>query len=480
MRPLEIALFLALLLGILALAQPIRRRLPSTVLLEWLASLLPGVALPLAIAQLVVEGYRWQMVSADVLALVVFVVALGRLFQRTGDRVLRGPGVVAAAILVLVLIVVALPPILFPVPVLPALTGPYKVGTVSFDWVDTSRTESYGEVNLQGRRELMVQVWYPAAPASTAKLAPWMDHLDIVGPAIANYIHLPSFMLSHLSLTRTNAYMDVPVAPDEARYPVVVYSHGLNGFRSIIANQMEALASHGFVAVAMDHTYGAMVTVFPDGRVALNNPRALPNDVPPEVYQHASETLEATFAGDIRFVMDRLEQLNDGKYDARFKGKLDVDRIGVYGHSTGGGATILACSLDSRCKAGLGQDAWVVPIPARVVPGPLRQPFLFMRSEVWATGANDARLNELYTGMYSDAYRMTIRGTQHYDFTLLPLLTPLAPYLKLKGPLDGARALRIETDYLLAFFGRYLRGEPSALLGGASRAYPEVIFEKRR
>jgi hypothetical protein len=139
---------------------------------------------------------------------------------------------------------------------------------------------------------------------------------------------------------------------------------------------------------------------------------------------------------------------------------------------------VLACSLDVRCKAGLGMDAWVVPIPKRVVPNPLTQPFLFMRSEVWATKENDARLDELYSELKSSGYRMTIRGTQHYDFTLLPLLTPLAPALKLKGPLDGQRAMQIITEYMLVFFDKHLKNQTVPLLDGGSSAYPEVIFEK--
>jgi len=113
--------------------------------------------------------------------------------------------------------------------------------------------------------------------------------VDIAAPVMANYIHLPSFMLDHLSLTRTNAYPNASVSNKEARYPVVVYSHGWNGFRTINANQMEALASHGYIAVSIDHTYGALVTVFQDGRVVLNNPAALPSNVSEDEAQRARE-----------------------------------------------------------------------------------------------------------------------------------------------------------------------------------------------
>ena len=64
---------------------------------------------------------------------------------------------------------------------------------------------------------------------------------------------------------------------------------------------------------------------------------------------------------------------------------------------------------------------------------------------------------------------------KHYDFTLLPLLTPLAPALGLKGPLSAERVLPITTNYLVAFFDYYLKGTGAVALAG----YPEVSFEQR-
>jgi hypothetical protein len=62
---------------------------------------------------------------------------------------------------------------------------------------------------------------------------------------------------------------------------------------------------------------------------------------------------------------------------------------------------------------------------------------------------------------------------------MLPLLTPLAPMLGLKGPIEGYRGMQIITDYLTAFFDQALKGQPSPLLAGSSTSYPEVTFEKR-
>lgn len=470
MRPLEIAILLllaALLAGPLLPARPRWWR--------WL----PFVTLLVLGAHVLAEGARWQMLPAYALAALFAILSLWRA-RRAPPAVPRrrwraiGLGVLG----VLMLLLAALPPVVFPVPDIPAPGGPYKVGTRVFDLVDPARDEIYTPAP-NDKREIMVQVWYPAEPAAGARTGEWMGRIDMAGPAMAHYLHLPSFALDHAALVRTNSYPDAPLAGAQARYPVVIYSHGWNGFRAVNTNQMEALASHGYIAVGIDHSYGAMVTVFGDGRVAMNNPATLPDDAPPDVYQRASEVLEEVFAEDVQFVIGRLGAMNAGALAPDFAGRLDLERLGLFGHSTGGGAITLVCSRDPRCKAGLGMDAWLVPVPRTIIPGPLRQPFLFMRSEVWASAKNDARLAELYGGLAGPGYRMTIRGTKHYDFTLLPLLSPLAPTLGLKGPLDGDRTIQIITNYLLAFFDHHLKGMPAPLLDGPRAGYPEVVFARK-
>ena len=455
--------------------------LPPGVSSRWVEAV-PLVAGVLVIPHLILEGYRWQMVPAYALTAGLCGVSLWRLAHlkpRPG-----APGRARASLRsglgALLIVVIALPPVFVPVPVTPDPGGPYAIGTLAFDWVDASRDEIYAPGPAPaGKREIMVQVWYPAFPAPGAQTGPWMDRLDVVGPAIATYLHLPPFLLDHAALVRTHSYPNAQVSNAQARYPVVIYSHGWNGFRTINTNQLEALASRGYVAVSIDHTYGALVTVFGDGRVALNNPKALPQGSPPAEYQQASETLEGVYAADLGFVLDQLKRLDIGEMDQRLAGRLDLERIGLFGHSTGGGAVVLACSRDPRCKAGLGMDAWVVPVPDAVIAGGLGQPFLFMRSEVWATDRNNARLDRLYSGLKLGGYRMTIRGTRHYDFVMLGMLTPLAPALGLKGPIEGYRGMQVITDYLVAFFDQTLKGRPSSLLDGPSRQYPEVVLERR-
>ena len=62
--------------------------------------------------------------------------------------------------------------IFLPVFRLPALTGPYKVGTQTRHIVDEGRRLIRFSDRPGGPRELVIQIWYPADP-SARNLASW-------------------------------------------------------------------------------------------------------------------------------------------------------------------------------------------------------------------------------------------------------------------------------------------------------------------
>ena len=467
MRPLELLLFLPLFLLLIPFPRALQRR--TTFLFSGAADLI-------LVLHLLFEGYRWQMVPAYALTVILTAFRFIALQKSVPEWLaVAGRGLAALAVAVAVL-----PPLLFPVPRLPEPGGPFAIGTVTYHWTDPARLELYNpDLDApEAPRELMVQLWYPATPAPDAETAPWMDRLDVAGPIVARFLRLPPFFLDHANLVRTHTYPDAPLDPSGGPYPVVMYSHGWTGFRTVNLNRAEALASHGYIVAAVDHTYGAMFTVFDDGRVAPNNPALLPDGPEDAAYFRAAGHIEATYAADLSFVLDQLARLDTGELASPLAGQIDLDRAGLLGHSTGGGAVVLACQQDVRCQAGLAMDAWLMPLPAEALTTPLSQPFLFMRSENWASADNDARLTRVLDGLRGPGYSLTVLGTGHYDFTLLPLLTPLAPALGLKGPLEAGRTLEIITNYLVAFFDQHLKGQPQALLDGSSDAYPEVLIER--
>ena len=123
-------------------------------------------------------------------------------------------------------------------------------------------------------------------------------------------------------------------------------------------------------------------------------------------------------------------------------------------------------------------DAWMTPVTEETLARGLTKPFLFLFSELWPTEKNQAVFDRLQQHSSPASRVVTILGTDHYDFSDLPALTPLAPQLGLKGPIQGARVQTIVNAYSLAFFDQLLKGQATTLLDGPSAAYPEVRFDR--
>jgi predicted dienelactone hydrolase len=465
-RNLEILTALFLFLAILRLIFPKRPK--------W-TEFLPAVALLVVLAQIIFEGYRWQMVPIYGFTLLLFLFSFATLIKPRIKTTVPLWKKLAGVFILLAFFTVSIAlPILLPIPQLPKASGPFKVGTFSMMLTDESRKELYSG-NPNDPRRIMVQVWYPAEPKAGDKVSPWMERADIISPAISRYLGLPSFFLDHLKYARTDAYLDAPVSHAQTTYPVLLFSHGWNGFRSQNTFQVINFASNGYVVVAIDHTYGAVATIFPDGEVAYNNPQALPEGVPDKEYYPIANKLVNQWSGDLGFVLDTLKTMNENDLTHGLTGVMDLEKVGVFGHSTGGGATVEFCERDSRCKAGLGLDAYMSPVSETVLELGLRQPFLFMFSEAWPSVKNWKLFNELFSNS-DHATVMTILGTSHYDFSDLPILSPIAPQLGLKGPLSSERVIKIVGNYPLAFFNQVFYVIPTTLLDGPSAEYPEVVI----
>lgn len=457
MRPLEI-----IIPFLLALYLPWPRPRP------FMITLAPILALILIFVHFYLEGYRWQMIPLYVLT---FLLAISCLIKITSQA--EWTAAVSYTALCLLLFSTALP-ILLPVPKIAAPSGQFEVGTTIYEFTDTARKELYS--GKDEPRRFMAQVWYPAKVTSTAKRSQWMSEPKIYAPAIAGFLSMPSFFLDHLALSVSPAYLDVPLAEAGKPYPVILFSHGWKGFNAQSTGQAVELASHGYVVIAIQHTYGAVITVFPDGTVALNNPKALPEDADDPNYEVVARKLVNQWAQDMAFVLDQFQNFDEDAGSLFFQ-KLDMDRIGVYGHSTGGGAAIQFCDTDSRCKAALGMDPFMRPVSADVLKKGLSQPAFFMFSQAWADDVN-SKTNNLFNQFYSNSTdrkgAIVINGTKHYDFSDLPLLSPIAPQLGLKGPLNGKRVTEIVDSYIIDFFEMTLNNKPSALFSGSFDDFSEV------
>ena len=302
--------------------------------------------------QLALEGYRWQMVPGYVLAVLIGLYTwwdfIGPPHELRPDIPGRGVGRALGAIVGIGALAL---PVILPVPRLPVPNGSFAVGSFSLHLVDSSRDEIYGP-SPGGPRELMVQFFYPAEPGQDAETGPWIEDLNSLGPQLAKYIDVPSFAFDHLDLTDTHTYPDAPVSQAASSYPVIVYSHGWRGFRTVNFNQAETLASQGYVVVTIDHTYASTMTVFPGGREVAVDSSALPDEdeVGPEQFLEAGRRLNEVMAADLDFVVNEITEINRGRRSTTLAQRLDMSRLGLFGHSAGGGAVVSFCAADSRCR----------------------------------------------------------------------------------------------------------------------------------
>lgn len=422
------------------------------------------------VTQFVVEGFRWQMIPLYIVAVGL---GVGDLLSR--ERAMPWWRRVSRPALGLIgLGMMALLPTVLPVPDLPSPSGPLSIGTMTVELTFPERLEQYGFQPDTVPRRIMVQVWYPAESVEGADPGPWTDDLDVFGPAISRRLGFPGFFLSHTRYTKDHSFAGA--APLPGLFPIVMYSHGSTGFRAIAVNQAESLASNGYIVVAADHTYGAVSTRFPDGTVIGFDPIALPNEdtVEPEVYDDAGVALVETYAHDLTGILDAIALGEEGPF-GEIAGHVDLGLVGVYGHSTGGGAAVQFCLSDERCKAVLGMDAWVEPVPDRVIATPATRPMLFMRSDGWRGTPNDGRLRGLAERSENLTYWIGIDGASHNDFTLAPLLSPIAARLGLKGPIPAGRIIPMIDRFLIGFFDHTLLGTGAAAI--EQSPFEEVSLE---
>jgi dienelactone hydrolase len=314
-----------------------------------------------------------------------------------------------------------------------------------------------------------------------------MPDADAVGAALARFLGVAASTLSPLGDMTTNAVTLAPVADGERAFPVVIVLVGIKGsYRQLQTFQVEELVSHGYVVAALDQPSSVAMVVFPDGRVVAYDDRW---DPPHSAFMDAHIPY---LARDVSFTLDQLASLDRADSDHVLGGRLDLERVGLVGHSFGAVVGGEACHLDPRVGAGLLEEAFM---PADVVGAGLRQPIMFltrdadsMRLERRTAGGwpeTDIRetldtMRDVYERLPGEGYFVEVPNMFHLDMTDAALLAPFVPWPGLAGPIGADRAHAIINAYTLAFFDRELRHRPAPLLDGPSERFPEVLFESRR
>jgi predicted dienelactone hydrolase len=327
--------------------------------------------------------------------------------------------------------------------------GPFRVGYRSWK---TTYTPPIGDA-----RTIRINVWYPTNVTSGSN---------------------PVYGI----VRDTDVFSDATLAPpvETAGYPVHVYSHGRSGFGGTSSDLMHYFASHGWVAVAPDHTGD----LFPNDTPEL----------PASIYYLRSL--------DVSAVLDVLESL---PADDPLAGKCRTKSVFMSGHSFGAlttwassGAKFDMASLRNMCSDGSSfsapctneeielfakglSDSRIVsglPMAGGVGSGPgffgttgydaVKKPMMLMSGTDDPIGADEifARATSL------DFTWLDIAGACHQTFAL--------------GACDNLvndEGYRIVNTYALAFARRAVLGDRSpritGILSGAEVVSSKVAYRHK-
>ncbi|WP_405059273.1 hypothetical protein OG474_42015 [Kribbella sp. NBC_01505] len=367
----------------------------------------------------------------------------------------------------------------------PRPTSAAAIGTASLRLVDRGRMDPW----TPGRqRELMVSVLYPAIPRNE----PYAAYAsEAFGPVLAaDWLPLIGLEGPELDYARTRTNARLGAAVRGRQHPVILYSPGLGTSRTFGTQQLEDLASRGYIVVAIDHTGEAPVE-FPGGRIER---ATMPPSDDTEVYRQAIRTR----VDDLRFVLDELARWRGGQagLPRGLDQAMDLTKIGVLGYSAGGFAAAEAMLIDRRIDVGVNLDgAMVYDLDGKVLGESalrgLDRPFLLFGSDghhhAVPVGSPDYDPSWAAFWQHQRGPKLDLNlvGSRHpsfadYQFAIPQLAAayPIPPETVTAGIGDivPSRSIKAQRAYLAAWFDQYLSHRPQPLLRGPSPRYSEVDF----
>lgn len=187
--------------------------------------------------------------------------------------------------------------------------------------------EEYDEV----RQAVYTDLFYPRKDEFIKKFA---DRKNMSGRKVSE---------SYLKSIKINTYNNAPMNTNDTNYPVIIYSPGFGMDRDSSIYNIEKLVSEGYVVFTLGHIYDSDFTILPNGEI-IEQDKNIDSCNLEELEQLINIRKE-----DVLFLLDELKTLNNE--DEFIKERLDLNKIGIMGHSLGGAAVFKASSEDTRIKA---------------------------------------------------------------------------------------------------------------------------------
>ncbi|BCM92139.1 hypothetical protein IAD21_04018 [Abditibacteriota bacterium] len=338
----------------------------------------------------------------------------------------------------------------------PFLPNNKAVGLRHFHAIDPARDDVSTE-----KRQFMVSVLYPASADGAAPQARLTDILaprqegalellareSELGPAEKRVVFI---RLQSLAL---RAQRDLKPTV-EGKFPVLIYYPGGISHRLSNAALCEQLASLGYVVLALDAPRDAPVVAFPDGQLV------------PFLPDNDEDTIWPRVA-DVHFLLDQLEELNT---IGPFSDRLDLTRIGMFGHSRGGYLSNICAVEDPRIRAAVNMDGFLwglwtegtgldkYPVEFQERAHALKTPILRLRGAQVNTEVARRSFEEEVRDFGGDFISVALHGYQHGSFATMPWLNGVSTDFAENAMQAPPTPERVEllTALLNDFFATYL------------------------
>ncbi|MFJ7915743.1 MULTISPECIES: alpha/beta hydrolase family protein [unclassified Lysinibacillus] len=379
----------------------------------------------LTASSVIVWSFCWVM-----LAILLFLLAVkgtvSLILKRTNIKQYKTSNIVWKSIMMILIFVFVLSPvIIFPQYQLPKVTGEYEVATATDTYIDRNRIEEFSDKG--DNRSVNVEFWYPKNADGT--------------------------------------------------YPLLVFSHGAYGIKTSNGSTFTELASHGYVVVSIDHPYHSFYTRSEDGIVTMINSdfKNEVNNANKGVYSNEEryniiQKWMKLRTDDMNFVIDTILAKAESDNNAIYQ-HINTEKIGVFGHSMGGAASVwlgrarndvsavvnIDATFFSELVYNKADDNFMASNKAYTTPL-----FNIYSDDVWrqleSTPVYVA--NKLDNKQFEGAYTTHLKGAKHLSLTDLSLFSPILTYIIQggKAKIDKYYCIETENELILKFFDFELKG----------------------
>ena len=160
---------------------------------------------------------------------------------------------------------------------------------------------------------------------------------------------------------------------------------------------------------------------------------------------------------------------------------MDLENIGIFGHSYGGTTSIWTSIIDDRIDACLTYDAWFLPIPDSILIIGIDKPYLHIGQTEWTNPMNYQNLDTLIKNSKNKKYNLEVIDANHFDFSDIPQYSSWTKRFKITGKISNKEMKGIMNDVTLEYFDHFLRKsktfDPSIISNRYNKLKVKINFE---